>query len=47
MNCRDYRAVVGFTGGFLEDAPYQQVRSTDNKCPGEFKIKGGHEHIYE
>ena len=39
MNCRDDRAEIGFTGGFLEGVPYPWVRSTDNKCSGEFKVK--------
>jgi hypothetical protein len=47
MNCRDDRAEIGFTMAFLEGVPYQWIRPTENKCPGEFKIKRGREHICE
>ena len=47
MDCRDDRAEIGFTRVFLEGVPYQWIRSTENKCPGGFKIKRGREHICE
>jgi hypothetical protein len=47
MNCRDDRAEIGFARVFLEGVPYQWIRPNENKCPGEFKIKRGREHIYE
>ena len=47
MNCRDDRAEIGFARGLLEGVPYQWIRSTENKCLDEFKIKEEHKHICE